>query len=208
MGHTHGTEWTESLIKEKIEEVVGQLGLDRMPTRSECEKYFHGTGLTNAVSRRCGGWYVLAEELGLEIKESETTFGKAYEIRAAEMLMSHGFQVRRMPQNFPYDLLIDDCVKVDVKAAKLYHGPNGDFYSFNLEKPFATCDFYLLMTVSQDGSVSRTMIVPSSQVISNNQISIGESKSKYHKFSERFDLIESAVNFWENVLNNSTIRTQ
>lgn len=32
MGHTHGTEWTESLIKEKIEEVVGQLGLDRMPT--------------------------------------------------------------------------------------------------------------------------------------------------------------------------------
>jgi hypothetical protein len=205
MGYTHGTEWTESLIKEKIKEVVDQLGLDRMPTRSECNRYFHGTGLANAISRRCGGWYALAKELGLEIKKSETTFGKTYEIRAAEMLASNGFQVRRMPQNFPYDLLIGDCVKVDVKAAKLYHGSNGDFYSFNLDKPFATCDFYLLMTVSQDGSVSRTMVVPSSKVISNNQISIGENKSKYHKFSERFDLIESAVNFWGNVLNCSSM---
>lgn len=199
MGHAHGTEWTESLIKERVNEVVEQLGLDRMPTRSECENYYHGTGLSNAISRRCGGWYALAKEMGYEIKESETTFGKTYEIQAAEMLRAHGFQVRRMSQNFPYDLLIDDCVKVDVKASKLYNGKNGNFYSFNLEKQFATCDFYILLTILPDGDISRVMIVPSSQVIANNQISIGENKSKYHKFTDRFDYIEMAVDFWEEI---------
>lgn len=199
MGYAHGTEWTDSLIKARIREVIVQLGLDRMPSRSECENYYHGSGLTNAVSRRCGGWYALAKEMGYEIKESETTFGKTCEIQAAEMLRANGFQVRRMSQNFPYDLLIDDCVKVDVKASKLYHGKNGNFYSFNLEKQFATCDFYILLTVAQNGDITRTMVVPSNQVIANSQISVGESKSKYHKFTDRFDYIEKAVSFWDGI---------
>lgn len=199
MGYAHGVHWTDDLIKSKINEVVNGLELGRMPTRRECENYFHDCGLTNAVSRRAGGWYSLAKEMGYEIKESETTFGKTYEIQAAEMLKSYGFEVRRMSQNFPYDLLIDDCVKADVKASKLYHGGNGNFYSFNLEKQFATCDFYILLTVAKNGEITRTMVVPSSEVIANNQISVGENRSKYHKFADRFDLIEKAVEFWKNL---------
>lgn len=195
MGHTHGTQWTDELIKQKVLEVIDALKLDRMPSRKECENYFHNTGLTNAVSRRCG-WHNLAKELGVEIKESETFFGKSYEATAAEMLQAFGFEVRRMSQNFPYDLLVDDCVKVDVKASRLYRGKQGNFYSFNLEKPFATCDFYLLLAVGDDGVIERQMVVPSNQVIANNQISIGEHKSKYYRFSDRFDLIENAVAFW------------
>lgn len=199
MGYAHGTRWTDALIKSKINEVVESLGIDRMPTRRECENYFHDCGLANAVSRRPGGWYAIAKEMGYEIKKSETTFGKTYEIQTAEMLKSYGFEVRRMPQNFPYDLLIDDCVKVDVKASKLYHGKNGNFYSFNLEKQFATCDFYILLTVAENGGITRTMVVPSSEVIANNQISVGENKSKYYKFTDCFDLVEKAVSFWESV---------
>lgn len=199
MGYAHGTRWTDTLIKSKINEVVDKLELDRMPTRRECENYFHDCGLSNAVSRRTGGWYSLAKEMGYTIKESETTFGKTYEIQAAEMLKSYGFEVRRMSQNFPYDLLIDDCVKVDVKASKLYHGKNGNFYSFNLEKQFATCDFYILLTISDDGGITKTMVVPSSEVIANNQISIGESRSKYQKFTNCFGLIEKAVSFWKSL---------
>ncbi len=198
MGYAHGVHWTDELIKSKINEVVNGLELGRMPTRRECENYFHDCGLTNAVSRRAGGWYTLAKEMGYNIKESETTFGKTYEIQTAEMLKSHGFQVRRMSQNFPYDLLVDDCVKVDVKASKLYNGKNGDFYSFNLEKQFSTCDFYILITISLEEE-NRVMVVPSSEVIANNQISIGVKKSKYHKFTDRFDLIEKAVEFWKNL---------
>lgn len=200
MGYAHGTQWTDELIKEKVLEVVKALKLDRMPTRSECESYYHGCALTSAISRKIG-WYELAKELGYEIKASETTFGKSYEVLAAELLQSMGFEVRRMAQNFPYDLLVDDCVKIDVKASRLYRGKLGNFYSFNLEKSFSTCDFYLLFAVSDDEKIVRMMVVPSNHVISTNQISVGEHRSKYYKFTDRFDMILEMSNFW-NTLSN------
>lgn len=198
MGYSHGTHWTDELIKEKVLEVIEALNLDRMPSRKECENYFRDSSLANAITRRCG-WYNLARELGIEVKDSETQFGKSYETRASEMLLSMGFEVRRMSQNFPYDLLVDDCIKVDVKASRLYKGKMGNFYSFNLEKSFATCDFFLLLAVNDDGTIQRKMVVPSKYVIANNQISVGEHKSKYHQFTDRFDLIETASEFWQNL---------
>ena len=198
MGYSHGIKWTDEMIRDRVLEVVNALQLDRMPSRSECDNYYHNSGLTNAISKRYG-WYDLANELGLEIKESETWFGKNCEIMAAELFRAEGFEVRRMPQNFPYDLLVDDCVKVDVKASKLYKGKQGNYYSFNLEKPFATCDFYLLLAVNEDGSTERKMIVPSNRVVANNHISVGENKSKYHAFTDRFDLIEAASRFWSGI---------
>ena len=170
-----------------------------MPSRRECEEYYHNCALTNAVTKKIG-WYQLASEMGLPVKRSETGFGKAYESQMVELLQNMGFCVRRMPQNFPYDLLIDDRVKVDVKASRLYKGPNGNFYSYNLEKPFATCDFYILLSVDYDGHVSRNMVVPSVRVISQTQISVGENESVYHKFTDRFDLIKTASLFWEGLI--------
>lgn len=192
------TKWTNQMIRDGIMEVVDALKLDRMPSRKECEEYFHNTSLTNVVSRR-HGWYALAKEMGLEIKESETGFGKIFEKKACEMLRAQGFEVRRMSQNFPYDLLVDDCLKIDVKASRLYRGEEGNFYTFNLEKPYATCDFYLLLTVNDDDTINRRMVVPSYHVISNSQISIGEHKSKYHQFTDRFDLLENATEFWDGI---------
>ena len=136
MGYTHGTRWTDEEITEKIIEIVKFSHLDRMPTRKEVERYCGDTSLTNAITRRKGGWYALAEKMRLPIKECETTFGKSHEKIIMERLVSMGYEVRRMPQNFPYDLLVNDSVKVDVKASRLYRGTGGSFYSFNLEKPF------------------------------------------------------------------------
>lgn len=198
MGYAHGTQWTEELIKEKVLEVVDALKLDRMPSRKECVNYFHNSGLANAISRRYG-WYNLAQELGIQIKESETLFGKSYETRATEMLQAMGFEVRRMSQNFPYDLLVDNCIKIDVKASRLYRGKLGNFYSFNLEKNYATCDFFLLLAISDEDTIEKRMVVPSKNVLANNQISVGEHKSKYYQFIDRFDLIETASEFWNNL---------
>ena len=86
------------------------------------DRYYHDTSLTNAVSKRMG-WYRLAQMMGLPIKDSETYFGKRHEESAKEMLIAKGFEVRRMPQNFPYDLFVNDRIKVDVKASRLYQGP-------------------------------------------------------------------------------------
>lgn len=198
MAQTHGTKWTEELIKQKVLEVKEGLQLDRMPSRKECEEWFHDCALANAITKRMG-WYALARDMGLAIKDSETWFGKAYEATAQEMLQSRGFEVRRMSQNFPYDLLVDNCVKVDVKASKLYRGKNGDFYTYNLEKAYATCDFYILFQIADDNTITRVMVVPSKYVIAQTQISVGVEKSKYHKYTDRWDLLYNTVRFWDDM---------
>lgn len=192
------TKWTKKRIKQQVLEVVNGLGLDRMPSSKECATYFGNYELTNAITKKCG-WYALADDLGLPMKESETQLGKTFEAKASDLLIEKGFTVQRMPQNFPYDLLVDGCVKVDVKASKLYKGKLGDFFSYNLEKPFATCDVYLLITLDENNGIGRVMVVPSKFVVTNTQISVGAGKSKYHAFTDRWDYIQQMVDFWSNV---------
>lgn len=200
MGYSKGTRWTDELIKEKVIEAKRALSLDRMPSRKECIQYFHNESLVNAISRR-KKWYQLADELGLSVKNSETYFGKSQESSAEEMLISRGFSVRKMAQNFPYDLLVDDCVKIDVKASNLYRGPNGDFYTFNLEKPYATCDIYILFALPEvDGNRRDVYVVPSKFVIAQKQISMGVSKSKYHRFKDGWGYISAISDFWSGIV--------
>ena len=199
MGYTHGTRWTDELIKEKILEVVRFKNMDRMPTHSEVEAYYGNCALTCAVSKRSGGWYALAKEMELRIKECETTFGKSHEKIIMERLITMGYEVRRMPQNFPYDLLVNDSVKVDVKASRLYKGSGGNFYSFNLEKPFCTCDIYVLRLIGDDNSEVDTLVVPSKQVATNTHISVGQKTSKYYRYSQRWDYIADYSAFMDSV---------
>jgi hypothetical protein len=198
MGYASGTRWTDELIRQKVLEVKDALELGRMPSRQECRNYYHGDSLVNAISRR-KRWYALADELGLPVKESETKFGKTWESNAIEQLSSRGFSCRKMDQNFPYDILVNDCVKVDVKASHKYHGPNGDFFTFNLEKQFATCDIYILFSLNDDNSIDRVFIVPSKFVIAQNQISVGISKSRYNRFVDKWDYIDALSSFWDEV---------
>jgi hypothetical protein len=166
-----------------------------MPSRQECVSFYGDHRLANAITRRKGGWYTLAKDLGLSIKDSETYVGKMQEEVACEMLKERGFETERMPQNFPYDILVDNCVKIDVKASRLYRGENGNFFSFNIEKKYATCDIYILLTLNDDGEVTSTFVVPSVFVIKNTQISIGERNSKYHCFKDRWDYISNLSKF-------------
>ena len=198
MGYTHGVKWTPEKIKNQILEVVNGMELKRMPSRKECEQYFHNCALANAITKR-GGWRHWADELGLPVKESETYFGKTQEAVIAEFLTASGFEVRRMPQNFPYDLLVDDCVKIDVKAAHLYQGKTGNFYTFNLEKPFMTCDVYVLCALDFNNEIVKTYVVPSKFVFSNTQISIGVTKSKYDRFVDNWDCIVHLSKYWSQV---------
>ena len=187
--------WTRELVIGKIREVMQELDVDRMPSRKECEAYFGNCALANVITKRFG-WYNLADELGLQVKKSETQTGKTIERVVSDMLVERGFIVDRMPQNFPYDILVNGCVKVDVKSSHLYHGAHGNFYTFNLEKPFATCDVYILCELDGENNVSQVMVVPSKFVINNKQISVGEITSKYHAFTERWDYISNMVSFF------------
>ena len=195
MGHTHGTRWTDEAIKDGILEVMEGLELDRMPSRAEVEQYYKNSALCNAVGRRKGGWYGLAADMGLIVKNSDTYFGKRHEKIVAEKLLALGYEVEQMPQNFPYDLLVDGAVKIDVKVSRLYRGQHGSFYSFNLEKPYATCDIYILVTLEDDRSIKDFYVVPSKFVSHHSQIGMGENTSKYERFRQRWEYLQQYVDF-------------
>lgn len=199
MGYAHGIRWTDELIKEKVLEVKNALELNRMPSKSECDSHFGNYALSNVISKR-KGWYKLAAEMCLPVKESDTFLGKRFEKKAKEILEDKGFHVRQMSQNFPYDLLVDDCVKIDVKTSRLYKGKQGDFYSFNLGKKFAACDVFFLIALNDDNTINRIMIVPFKAVFNNNQISVGRFISKYDKFIDKWEYISNLSEFWSGVV--------
>lgn len=199
MKHSPGEKWTSEMIKQAVAEVVTAYELDRMPSRKECETYYGNYSLSNAVTRQHGGWYGLAKEMGLPIKKSETYFGKTQEAAVCEILKDKDFTVERMTQNFPYDILVNHSVKVDVKASHLYRGKQGNFYTFNLEKRYATCDIYVLLALDDRNNIVNFFIVPSKFVINNTQISIGEHISKYHKYKDRWDYISNLSEYFDSL---------
>lgn len=199
MGYTHGTNWTDEMVKQSVSGMVKDCGLDRMPSKSEIEDYFKNTALTNVISKRYG-FYNLAKQLGLEVKKSDTYFGKKYEEIALQKLINMGFLVDKMSTRHPYDLLVNAGIKIDVKASKLYKSPNGNFYSFNLEKKFVTCDIFILFCLRDDGFIEREYIVPSVSVVNNTQISIGEKNSKYSIFLSKWDLLSDYDRFLTQIL--------
>lgn len=198
MKEKYTQKWTDKTIVEALQEVIDNSELDRMPTFREIQNYYNNCKLTNAISKR-NGIYYYAELMGVKTGDSETYFGKLQESIAAEELISRGYDVRQMPQNFPYDLLVNDSVKIDVKAARLYRGSAGNFYSYNLERLFCACDIYVLYVLNDDRSTKDVLIIPSKFISTQTQIGIGEQKSKYYKYSKRWDYIESYAGFFEDI---------
>lgn len=177
---------------------VKENNIDYMPTTSEIGAYF-GTGFGN-ICRTGVKWAELANGLGLKIKDSETTFGKQWEKFVFDLLSSLGYKVEPMSQNFSYDLLVNENVKIDVKASKLYHSRNGYYYSFNLETNRPRCDIYILLCIDEKSECEKLYIIPSVFVSTNSHISIGYIKSKYDKFIDEFDYIKTYSDFFNSIL--------
>lgn len=118
MNREEKTHWTQDKILLYVKACMSATGLTRMPSRSELSKYYGNDKLTNAIRRFPGGYYKIAEILNIEMKESETQFGKYGEDLATKLLEEHGFAVERMSTRYAYDLYVNGSVKVDVKTAR------------------------------------------------------------------------------------------
>lgn len=200
MGYAHGTEWNDVLVKKEIIKVKNSLNLERMPTRKEIELVTKNSRLTNRISRT-RGYYGWAKELNLPIKESETTLGKKYEYKIKNILEEQGFKVEKMQQNYPFDLLINDNVKIDVKVARPYSTTeNYIFHTFNLYRKYATCDIYICVCLEKNEDIERILIIPSAK-LKNTQLSIGKD-SYYNKFNNCFNYIIQYTNFYNQIINN------
>jgi len=176
--------WTDQKIEKEILGVMNALDINRMPSNSEIQAVMHNTTLTNAV-RRHGGFYGWAEKLELPIKESETKTGDSFEWHAIRELEDRGFKVERMSVRHPYDLLINESVKVDVKVSRAYMNNGSMVNTVGLSKKFATCDLYLIF-LEDDGGLDRTLIIPGHEV-RHKYLNIGKD-SKYNKYIDRWDL--------------------
>ena len=54
---------------------------------------------------------------------------------------------------------------------------------------------YILVALDDLDKVVRTYIIPSSKVIKNTQLSMGEYSSKYDIYLDRWDILTEYVNF-------------
>lgn len=198
MGYTHGTQWNDDKVRQEILRVKEALCIDRMPSRSEIELVTGDSRLTNKISRS-GGFRYWARKLGLKIKMSESSLGNAYEKIIADKIKKQGYKVEKMPHKHPYDLLVNDCIKIDVKVAKPYKGTNNSvFHTFNLEKKNPTCDIYIAVALTDEGNIDRIFVIPS-KYLPITQLSIGK-RSIYNQFIERWDYIKKYDLFYKNAI--------
>lgn len=166
-----------------------KLEIKRMPSRSECDAVLGDTCLSNKIAKT-GGFYKWADDLGLDVKTSETKIGIKYEKEICKKI-SEKYFAELTPVKFPYDILVEKSVKVDVKFSNLYTHSNGRFYTCNLEYKFPKMD--ILIFVCED---VKTLIIPAHELYGIKQLSIGKI-SRYDKYIDRWDILENFVNFYK-----------
>lgn len=188
------TKWNSELIKEKILNIANVLGLERMPSRSEIMTVEQTCSLHDAIIHS-GGYWNWAKTLQLDIKDSETKTGKRYEEIAIDILNKKGYKAEQMTMKSPYDILINDHIRVDVKAGKAYYLRGSRVHSFGINKKFPTCDLYIVFAIDENENIERAFIIPSEhlKVVS---LCIGK-ESKYNKFIDRWDYIEKYNEFYQ-----------
>jgi hypothetical protein len=196
------TKWTDESIKTEIYSVISALNLDRMPTRSEMVSVV-GNGLPCIISKSKVGFYGWADKLGLETKKSETSSGKKYEFiaeRDIQKVYDVDLDIKQMAQNYPFDLLVDDVLKIDVKVGKRHNHFGCPSYTFGTGKKYASCDLYLCYGLGEDGQVETVYLIPSKAALATTlNITIG-GNSKYNKYINKWELIGSMLEKYQEAL--------
>lgn len=195
MGYAHGTKWDDEKIKNGIKEVMGKLNIITMPTSVDINKANGNSALSNAIARH-GGFEGWANKLGLEQSNCETRLGLKGEYFIKETLESKGYEVEKMSVKHPYDLLVNNCIKVDVKTAKKYISMcNSEYYTFNLEKKNPTCDIYILVCLNNNEDVTEIYIIPSIK-LNQTQIAIGK-ETKYACYKDKWEYVDTFSEFYK-----------
>lgn len=183
----------------EVYKVMKSLNINRMPTTRECDLVTGDAGLSNAIAKR-GGFKWLAQYLKLKQSECETRLGRNVETYIKDFLISQGYEVEQMGIRHPYDLLVNNTTKIDVKASNKYHSDkNWTSYSFNLEKRNPTCDIYIIVCIDDDKSYEKILVIPS-KFLNQTQLCISGSDSKYDIYKERWDYIEQYNKFYKSVI--------
>ena len=181
------TRWNEQLIEERLRSVIASTGV--FPTVS----YLKETGqhdLSNQISKK-GGFIEWSKRLGVNRAHYDCDTGWDGEDSVAVLLESKGFKVgRRESVKWPFDLLVNDVLRVDVKTAKFatYGHCSGWFYRTG-KAPQAD------VVVLHQSDTGRVYFLPwYITPFSNITITNG---GEYSKFADNYNLVSKMISIRE-----------
>lgn len=182
-----GKKWTNEMIADGINRIASTFEPKRMPSNSEVIEYEGNYSLSMAIQKN-GGFAYWANRLGLEQKYSETALGIEGEKQIAGVLEVKGFDVKPTSVKHPYDLLVNGCIKVDVKTAKTTLVRGCPVHAYRLAKRDHTCDFYIFYEID----TLKVYVVPAYRCQGQVQVEMGKNSKPYAKYLGAFDLIKEA----------------
>jgi len=201
MGYAYGIKWSEEVVTKNVESIMKELKIDSMPTQKMVEDITGNNALNNAITKHCGGRIKLAKAMGIECKGVETMLGTEYEEKAGDYIVNfEGMDMIQMGPRYPYDILVNNNIKIDVKVSRL-SSANGGYYTFNLEKPYPTCDIFVCYCINDDKKIIKTYVIPSCIMSGKTQLSVGRIKSKYDLYLDKWDLLNKYDNFYKETIN-------
>jgi len=126
MNNPNRKTWTDESVASALTEIHAKIGM--MPTNTYLQQIGRGD-LSNQVCRR-GGFLAWAERLGFKRAHSDSDTGWDGEKAVERQLQPHFKVERQGPVKWPFDLLVDGALRVDVKAARFatYGACSGWFY--------------------------------------------------------------------------------
>lgn len=179
-------------IEQHLLQVVMDSGLNRIPTYRELIKL--GENKLKEDINRTGGVFYWSERLGIPLKESNVSFGWKYEMKIKRMWELRGYEVKKMPVNHPYDLLINNLLKVDVKVShsKLDKGtPKHEFHLGDKSNDY--CDLLILVALDANDNMERVFYIPTNHLDPTlTRIKLGK-KSRYNTYLQKTSIVNDLL---------------
>lgn len=190
------------LSRERVRQIIGNSGRGYKPKRIRRQARAMADKTNREVAEALGISYGLASTLRADIRtpvdgDGSASVGFDKEEWAAEHLRALGFDVELMPFRHPFDMLVNDSCRVDVKYCSTPRTPpsSGNIspqWCFALRGERENCDIYMCVTGEDD-----VFMIPSSEVPEQQEQLVfcyptkRPSLGKYQKYLERYDLIKS-----------------
>lgn len=203
MGYAYGIRWDALKIESAIYDVMKKAKINYMPTHSLIKEIIGNFALSNAI-RRSGGTRYWADKLNLDIRPCESELGYSFENECINQLSKLGYECDLSKAGYPYDVMANKNIKIDVKCSQLYKGPKGSYYTFNLEKKLPTCDVFICYCLNED-KIQKVYIIPSCITSGKCQLSIGVNESKYDQYKNNWEVLKEYDAFYKSLLIESGV---
>lgn len=123
---------------------------------------------------------------------------------AKELIENMDYMTEQMSCKYPFDLLVNDKIRIDVKAAKAYISRGSRCHTVGINKRYAACDLYLIFALDKDENIERTFVIPGCD-LRVTSMNFGKN-SIYNIYLDRWDLLKKYDDFYNNLASRAIIQ--